>query len=50
MKLGIESRRALVCASSRKLGRACAVSLAREGCELTLVARTAATLDARRSR
>ncbi|CAN5644771.1 SDR family oxidoreductase [soil metagenome] len=46
MKLGIEGRHALVCASSRGLGRACAMSLAREGCELTLVARTAATLDA----
>jgi 3-oxoacyl-[acyl-carrier protein] reductase len=46
MKLGIEGRHALVCASSRGLGRACAVSLAREGCELTLVARTAATLEA----
>ena len=46
MKLGIEGRHALVCASSRGLGRACAMSLAREGCELTLVARTAATLEA----
>jgi 3-oxoacyl-[acyl-carrier protein] reductase len=46
MKLGIEGRHALVCASSRGLGRACALSLAREGCELTLVARTAATLEA----
>ncbi|MDN8617919.1 SDR family oxidoreductase [Variovorax ginsengisoli] len=46
MKLGIDGRHALVCASSRGLGRACAVSLAREGCELTLVARTAATLEA----
>lgn len=45
MKLGIEGRHALVCASSRGLGRACAVSLAREGCELTLVARNAATLE-----
>ncbi|MDB5820187.1 MAG: 3-oxoacyl-ACP reductase [Rhizobacter sp.] len=46
MKLGIEGRKALVCASSRGLGRACAVSLAREGCEVTLVARTASTLEA----
>jgi 3-oxoacyl-[acyl-carrier protein] reductase len=45
MKLGIEGRHALVCASSRGLGRACALSLAREGCELTLVARTVATLE-----
>lgn len=46
MKLGIEGRHALVCASSRGLGRACALSLAREGCDVTLVARTIATLEA----
>ncbi len=46
MQLGIEGRHALVCASSHGLGRACALSLAREGCELTLVARTVATLEA----
>ncbi|SEB23680.1 SDR family oxidoreductase [Variovorax sp. YR216] len=39
MKLGLEGRHALVCASSRGLGRACAVSLAGEGVSLTLVAR-----------
>jgi 3-oxoacyl-[acyl-carrier protein] reductase len=32
MDLGIKGRRAIVCASSRGLGRACATSLAREGC------------------
>ena len=31
MDLGIEGRRAIVCASSRGLGRACATALAREG-------------------
>jgi len=46
MDLGIAGRRALVCAASKGLGRACAVSLAREGVELTIVARTAATLEA----
>ncbi|MBT0569614.1 SDR family oxidoreductase [Curvibacter sp. CHRR-16] len=46
MQLGIEGRHALVCASSKGLGRACAESLAREGCQLTLVARTESTLHA----
>ena len=32
MDLGLKGRRAIVCASSRGLGRACATSLAREGC------------------
>ena len=31
MDLGISGKRALVCASSRGLGKACALSLAREG-------------------
>lgn len=39
MDLGIAGRRALVCAASRGLGRACAFSLAREGVAVTLVAR-----------
>ncbi|MFO6419441.1 SDR family oxidoreductase [Hylemonella sp. W303a] len=39
MDLGISGRSALVCASSKGLGRACALSLAREGVRLTLVAR-----------
>jgi len=40
MDLGIRGRQAIVCAASRGLGRACAESLAREGCDLTLIART----------
>ncbi|RPJ44181.1 MAG: SDR family oxidoreductase [Betaproteobacteria bacterium] len=32
MDLGLKGRKAIVCASSRGLGRACATSLAREGC------------------
>ena len=36
MDLGIAGRRAIVCASSRGLGRACAEALAREGVEVTL--------------
>jgi 3-oxoacyl-[acyl-carrier protein] reductase len=36
MDLGIKGRRAIVCASSRGLGKACAISLAREGCEVVI--------------
>jgi len=45
MDLGIKGRHALVCASSKGLGRACALSLAREGAALTLVARGAQALE-----
>lgn len=41
MDLGIRGRRALVCASSQGLGLACALSLAREGCEVFLNGRDA---------
>ncbi len=46
MDLGLAGRRALVCASSKGLGKACAVQLGLEGVELTLVARTASPLEA----
>lgn len=46
MDLGIKGRHALVCASSKGLGRACAFSLAREGVNLTLIARGAEALEA----
>lgn len=36
MDLGIQGRRAIICASSRGLGRACAEALAREGVHVTL--------------
>ena len=39
MDLGIAGRRALVCAASKGLGRGCAEALAREGVEVTIVAR-----------
>ena len=42
MDLGIANRRALVCAASKGLGRGCAEALAREGVEVTIVARTEA--------
>jgi 3-oxoacyl-[acyl-carrier protein] reductase len=39
MDLGIRGRKAIVCAASLGLGKACAMSLAREGAELTIAAR-----------
>lgn len=36
MDLGIAGRKAIVCASSQGLGRACATALAREGCEVVI--------------
>lgn len=46
MDLGIKGRRALVCASSKGLGRGCAEALAAEGVELVLNARGAEALEA----
>src|SRR6516164_9983459 len=46
MDLGIRGRKAIVCAASRGLGRACAAALAREGVDVVINARDAATLDA----
>ena len=45
MDLGIRNRSALVCASSKGLGRGCAFALAREGVNVTLVARGAEALE-----
>lgn len=36
MDLGLKGRRAIVCASSRGLGKACAMALAREGCRVVI--------------
>jgi 3-oxoacyl-[acyl-carrier protein] reductase len=36
MDLGIKGRKALVCGSSRGLGKACAMALAREGCPVVI--------------
>ena len=44
MDLGIKGKRALVCAASKGLGRACATSLAREGVIVTILARREAPL------
>src|SRR5689334_20470939 len=45
MDLGISGKTALVCAASKGLGRACAVSLAREGVNLVITARGREALD-----
>ena len=45
MDLGIRGRNALVCGASKGLGRACAYSLAREGAQVTIVARGAEALQ-----
>lgn len=46
MDLGISGRTALVCASSRGLGRACAEALARAGCRVVVNGRRKDVLDA----
>lgn len=46
MDLGISGRRALICASSQGLGRACAEALAAEGVALTLTGRDRERLEA----
>jgi 3-oxoacyl-[acyl-carrier protein] reductase len=45
MELGIKGRKALVCAASKGLGRACAISLAREGVDVTILARGQEALE-----
>lgn len=45
MDLGIGGKSALVCGASRGLGKACAVALAREGVNLTIVARSRDELE-----
>jgi 3-oxoacyl-[acyl-carrier protein] reductase len=46
MDLGIAGRKALVCASSRGLGRACALALAKAGCEVVINGRDHKALEA----
>jgi 3-oxoacyl-[acyl-carrier protein] reductase len=46
MDLGIAGRKAIVCASSKGLGRACAHALADAGCEVVINGRDAAVLEA----
>src|SRR3954454_10954675 len=54
MDLGIKGRKAIICASSRGLGRGCALALAEAGCDVVVngrdakaVAATAAEIRAR---
>jgi len=44
MDLGVKGRKAIVCASSRGLGKACATALAEAGCVVTINGRDAAQL------
>ena len=44
MDLGIAGRKAIVCASSRGLGRSCAFALAEAGCDIVLNGRSLETL------
>src|SRR5262245_19172809 len=46
MDLGIAGRKAIVCASSRGLGRGCALALGQAGCEVVINGRDRKTLDA----
>jgi len=46
MDLGITGKKALVCAASKGLGRGCALSLAKNGVNVTITARTESTLEA----
>jgi 3-oxoacyl-[acyl-carrier protein] reductase len=46
MDLGIAGRKAIVCASSRGLGRACALALAQAGCEVVINGRDGKRLEA----
>jgi len=45
MDLGLKGRKAIVCASSKGLGRACALALAEAGCEVVINGRDAASLE-----
>src|SRR5580692_10575086 len=49
MELGLRGRRALVTGASKGIGRACAEALAEEGCDVVLVSRTSADLEAARA-
>ncbi|WP_417690657.1 SDR family oxidoreductase [Roseibium sp.] len=46
MDLGLRGRKAIVCASSRGLGKGCAMALAEAGCDLVINGRNEATLTA----
>jgi 3-oxoacyl-[acyl-carrier protein] reductase len=46
MDLGLKGKKAIICASSRGLGFACASALAREGADVVINGRDADTLKA----
>lgn len=46
MELGLAGRKALLSGASKGMGKACALAVAREGVDVTMVARTAGTLEA----
>src|SRR4029079_582565 len=46
MNLGIAGRKAIICASSRGLGKACARALAEAGCEVVINGRDSKKLEA----
>src|SRR5436309_1011333 len=46
LELGLTERKALITGASPGIGRACAEVLAEEGCDVVLVSRTAADLEA----
>ena len=50
MDLGLRGKKALVTGASMGIGRACAEVLAEEGCDIVLVSRTAADLEAVRAK
>ena len=50
MDLGLRGRKALITGASKGIGRACAEVLAEEGCDIVLVSRTAADLEAVRAK
>ncbi|HVC51342.1 MAG TPA: SDR family oxidoreductase [Stellaceae bacterium] len=49
MDLGLRGKKALITGASKGIGRACAEMLAEEGCDVALVSRTAADLEAARA-
>jgi len=49
MDLGIKDRVAMVAAASKGVGKACAMALAREGCKVSICARSAEELEKTRS-
>ncbi len=50
MDLGLRGRKALITGASKGIGRACAEVLAEEGCDIVLVSRTEADLEAVRAK